>query len=68
MSRSRNLDRVTWYQWFESGFLQRRVSNELWQLGWGYILRQIVSCFTADDGLAHGSRPCELGSGSDIAS
>jgi len=27
-------------------------ANELWQLGWGCILRQIVSCFTADDGLA----------------
>src|SRR5262252_976175 len=25
MSRSRNLDRVTRYQWFESGFLQRGV-------------------------------------------
>ena len=25
MSRSRNLDRMTRYQWFESGFLQRRV-------------------------------------------
>jgi hypothetical protein len=26
MSRSRNLDRMTRYQWFESGFLQRRES------------------------------------------
>jgi len=25
MSRSRNLDRMTRYQWFESGFLQRRL-------------------------------------------
>ena len=25
MGRPRNLDRVTRYQWFESGFLQRRV-------------------------------------------
>ena len=25
MSRSRNLDRMTRYQWFESGFLQGRV-------------------------------------------
>ena len=28
MSRSRNLDRMTRYQWFESGFLQRRVRCE----------------------------------------
>ena len=26
MSRSRNLDCMTRYQWFESGFLQQRVS------------------------------------------
>jgi hypothetical protein len=29
MSRSRNLDRVTRYQWFESGFLQRRVMQTI---------------------------------------
>jgi hypothetical protein len=29
MSRSRILDRMTRYQWFESGFLQRRVGCEL---------------------------------------
>ena len=27
-------------------------ANELWQLGWGCILRHIVSCFTADEGPA----------------
>ena len=29
MSRSQNLDRMTRYQWFESGSLQRRVRCEL---------------------------------------
>ena len=29
MSRSRNLDRVTRYEWFESGFLQRRVGQTI---------------------------------------
>ena len=29
MSRSRNLDRMTRYQWFESGFLQRGVMQTI---------------------------------------